>query len=148
MSTFLAMTAYMAIFMLYEILETMHFGAAPPESTISSNKQRSLDAAAELNTLIPTMAQLNYFEVGSAHPLWLTFFPCLQFPGLTVHQTHPLTPIPLLLIARFCMSHVGLDEFYVTLMPLVLSALRGLTNVNGLAQNFLRLLNRHLPSTF
>ena len=46
------------------------------------------------------------------------------------------------------MSHVGLDEFYATLMPIILSALRGLTNVNGLAQGFLRLLNRHLPSTF
>ena len=66
MSTFLAMTAYMAIFMLYEILETIHLGAALPESTIASNKQRLLDAAAELNTLISTMAQLNYFEVGSS----------------------------------------------------------------------------------
>ena len=66
----MAMTAYMAIFMLYEILETMHFGTALPESTIASNKQRSLDAAAELNTLIPTMTQLNYFEVSSSQPLF------------------------------------------------------------------------------
>nr|BDX35615.1 transcription factor StrO [Stachybotrys sp.] len=124
MLVFLATSAYMTIFMLCETVESRPSSGDSPHTVFTDNKQRSLDAARELGNLMAELAQLNYFE------------------------THPLAPIPLLLSARFCLSHIGLDDAYAALMPGIAAALWGLTNVNGLAQNFLRLLGLNVPNTF
>ncbi|CAN8106524.1 unnamed protein product [Discula destructiva] len=121
MLVFLAISAYMAIFMLGEILEAKQLGAGSPAAALTSSKQRSRDGAGELGMLINILSQLNYFEI------------------------HPFTPIPLLLSARFCLPHAsagaGPDDAYTALMPLIISALQCQANVNGLARNFLRSLN-------
>ncbi|KAI9655139.1 MAG: hypothetical protein M1821_005622 [Bathelium mastoideum] len=121
---FLAITAYMAIFMLCETIESKQLIPGSPEAALASSRQRSLDGAGELGMLITILSQFNHFE------------------------THPFTPISLLLSARFCLSRIELDDSYAALMPLITSALQSLTNVNGLAKNFLRLLDHQLPSTY
>lgn len=55
-------------------------------------------------------------------------------------QTHPLTPIPLLLSARFCVERTGLNEAYATLLPVVTIALQRLRESNGLARMCLQRL--------
>ncbi|KAK7756878.1 hypothetical protein SLS62_000894 [Diatrype stigma] len=125
---FVTLLAYMALFVLCDT-------ALESPSSLSSNqasqatqvadalllehKRRSLDAVHELSVLIATLSQLNHF------------------------QTHPLTPIPLLLSARFCLAHSrgqSNDDSYSTLVPKIATALQGLTSVNGLAQHCLWLL--------
>lgn len=53
---------------------------------------------------------------------------------------HPLTPILLLLGARFSQSHPGLNDAYTKLMPSIVTMLQASTGLNKLAQNFLQLL--------
>jgi hypothetical protein len=53
---------------------------------------------------------------------------------------HPLTPILLLLGARFSQSHPELNDAYVKLMPSILTMLQDSMGLNKLSQNFLRLL--------
>jgi hypothetical protein len=53
---------------------------------------------------------------------------------------HPLTPILLLLGARFCQSYPGLNDAYTKLMPSIVTTLTALTGLNKLAENFLHLL--------
>lgn len=55
-------------------------------------------------------------------------------------QTHPLTPIPLLLSARFCLARTGLNDAYGTLLPIVTGALQRLRESNGLARMCLQRL--------
>ncbi|KFA71414.1 hypothetical protein S40288_04300 [Stachybotrys chartarum IBT 40288] len=136
MLVFLATSAYMMIFMLCETVESRPSSADSSHTVFTDNRQRSLAAARELGNLMAELAQLNYFEVLQTQ--WLTSA-CVQ--------THPLAPIPLLLSARYCSSHIGLDDAYAALMPGIAAALWGLTNVNGLAQNFLRLLGLNVPNT-
>ncbi|KAJ8104844.1 hypothetical protein ONZ43_g7664 [Nemania bipapillata] len=130
---FLAITACMATFLLCETLESNQPGAGISEAELMGNKQRSRESASELSMLIVMLSQLNHFEVRT----------------LTARlQMHPLTPIPLLLSARFCLSHIGLDDSFNAAVPVLASTLRGLTDVNGLAQMFLRLLTElHVQST-
>ncbi|KAJ4363938.1 hypothetical protein N0V83_009391 [Neocucurbitaria cava] len=54
--------------------------------------------------------------------------------------THPLTPILLLLGARFSQTHPGLNDAYNKLMPCIITTLQTSTNLNRLGQNFLSLL--------
>jgi hypothetical protein len=53
---------------------------------------------------------------------------------------HPLTPIPLLLIARFCQAHAGQNEAYGLIIPGIAAALQDSTHLNRLAQNSLQML--------
>lgn len=53
---------------------------------------------------------------------------------------HPLTPILLLLAARFSQSHPGLNDAYIKLMPGIVTTLQASTGLNKLAQNYLSLL--------
>ena len=55
-------------------------------------------------------------------------------------QTHPLTPIPLLLSARFCLARTGLNDAYGTLLPVVTAALQRLRESNGMARMCLQRL--------
>lgn len=53
---------------------------------------------------------------------------------------HPLTPILLLLGARFSQSHPELNDAYIKLMPSILTMLQASTGLNKLSQNFFQLL--------
>lgn len=53
---------------------------------------------------------------------------------------HPLTPILLLLGARFSQSHPGLNDAHTKLTPSIVTMLQASTGLNKLAQNFLQLL--------
>ena len=53
---------------------------------------------------------------------------------------HPLTPILLLLGARFSQSHPGLNDAYIKLFPGIITMLQASNGLNGLAQNFFQLL--------
>ncbi|ETS87750.1 hypothetical protein PFICI_01578 [Pestalotiopsis fici W106-1] len=114
---FLALSAYMSIFLLCETIEAKQMSPETPESAFDSSEQRSLDSTDKLGRLITLLPQLNDFEV------------------------HPFTPIPLVLSYKFCISHAGMEESYAGLLPLITSALQGLTHVNGLARYFLKILD-------
>ncbi|RYC64333.1 hypothetical protein CHU98_g1865 [Xylaria longipes] len=120
---FVVLTEYMAVFMLYETIESKLLGTEVQAKQVADalsaeQKQQLVDAVNDLSTLTTTLRQLNHF------------------------QTHPLTPIPLLLIARFCLAHNRLhEESYSTLIPHVNAALQELTGLNALAQIALQLLS-------
>ncbi|KAI1125346.1 hypothetical protein F5Y10DRAFT_284332 [Nemania abortiva] len=120
---FVALTEYMAVFMLYETIESKLLGTEVQAKQVADalsteQKQQLGDAVNDLSTLTATLRQLNHF------------------------QTHPLTPIPLLLIAKFCLAHNRLhEESYSTLIPHVNGALQGLTGLNALAQIAVQLLS-------
>ncbi|KAK6218925.1 Transcription factor [Colletotrichum tabaci] len=138
---FVALIAHMVVFVLSETMEsTPQFsesqaqsqgqgqgqqqqqqqqqqqGAQEADALVLEHKRRSLELVHKLNALTATLAQLNHF------------------------RTHPLTPIPLLLSARFCLARTGLDDTYGTFLPLVTSALQRLKKSNGLAQMCLQRL--------
>ncbi|KAK8067439.1 hypothetical protein PG996_006551 [Apiospora saccharicola] len=114
---FLAITAQMTILILGDMIESAPPGLEIQETTLADHKRRSLDAMRNLGMLIAVLGQLNHF------------------------QTHPFTPMPLLMCGRFCLAqNNGPDNSYSALMGGVSSALRGLMNVNGLARRFLRQL--------
>ncbi|KAJ8129627.1 hypothetical protein O1611_g4004 [Lasiodiplodia mahajangana] len=120
---FVALTEYMAVFMLYETIESKFLGTEVQAKQVADalsteQKQQLGDAVNDLSTLTTTLRQLNHF------------------------QTHPLTPIPLLLIAKFCLAHNRLhEESYSTLIPHIHAALQGLTGLNALAQIAVQLLS-------
>ncbi|KAI0120151.1 fungal-specific transcription factor domain-containing protein, partial [Nemania sp. FL0031] len=120
---FVALTEYMAVFMLYETIESKFLGTEVQAKQVadalsSEQKQQLGEAVNDLTLLTTTLRQLNHF------------------------QTHPLTPIPLLLIAKFCLAHNRLhEESYSTLIPHIHTALQGLTGLNALAQIAVQLLS-------
>ncbi|KAH7323179.1 fungal-specific transcription factor domain-containing protein [Stachybotrys elegans] len=110
MLLFVALTAYMVVFMLSDGTDTMPLCA------------ELVDAVQQVGVLTATLGQLNHF------------------------QTHPFTPIPLLLGARFCMANKhSQDSACIHLETRLAAALEGLAHVNGLAQNFPRLLQGLSP---
>ena len=125
---FAALMAYMALFMLCETIETMSLeaeerGMQMADSLLVDHQQRCLDSVQQLRVLISMLGQLNHF------------------------QTHPFTPIPLLLSGRFCMSHVRLNDAFSSLIPDIKRALQALTDYNGLAQGCLQLLGLDRPAS-
>ena len=59
---------------------------------------------------------------------------------------HPFTPIPLLLCARYGMSHYGSNDVYSNLVISITRALEGLSTLNSLAQDSLRGLGLNFQS--
>ncbi|KAI3327608.1 hypothetical protein HD806DRAFT_519666 [Xylariaceae sp. AK1471] len=122
---FVVLTEYMAVFMLYETMESKLFGSdihakQVADALTAEQRQQLVDAVDDLSALTATLRQLNYF------------------------QTHPLLPIPLFSIAKFCLAHNRLHEnSYSSLIPHVSSALQGLVGINALAQIAIQLLRSY-----
>ncbi|KGO65699.1 Transcription factor, fungi [Penicillium italicum] len=117
--TFVTLAAHIAVFMLYDLIESRPLGTDAQgtqltQALYTEHKQQSLDAVADIAPLIAVLGQ--HF------------------------QMHPLTPILLLLGARFSQSHPGLNDAYIKLMPSIVTTLQASTGLNKLAQNFLQLL--------
>ncbi|KAK4865938.1 hypothetical protein LT330_009031 [Penicillium expansum] len=117
--TFVTLAAHVAVFMLYDLVESRPLGIDAQgtqltQALYTEHKQQSLDAVADIALLIAVLGQ--HF------------------------QMHPLTPILLLLGARFSQSHPGLNDAYIKLMPSIVTTLQASTGLNKLAQNFLQLL--------
>lgn len=70
---FLAISAYMAILMLYETLESKQLSPGSLETALTSSKQRALDGVGELGMLITILSRLNHFEVNSHGPSGLLY---------------------------------------------------------------------------
>ncbi|ORY71069.1 fungal-specific transcription factor domain-containing protein [Pseudomassariella vexata] len=118
---FVALTGYMTVFTLCDTAFGSSSSSSPTAATTTTtrfmeHKQRALDAVHELDMLTGMLGQLSHFE------------------------THPLTPIPLLLSARLCLARG--DHAYVALMTGIVTGLQGLRGVNGLAQSCLWMLGR------
>ncbi|KAI1338693.1 fungal-specific transcription factor domain-containing protein [Xylariaceae sp. FL0016] len=118
---FLALVAHMASFMLQEILESKPLGTDAQGTQLTDvllmeHKQKTMDAIRELGVFVAALGQLNHF------------------------QTHPFTPIPLLLCARFLQSHTSLNQAYSALLPGITAVLRELNHLNGLALSSLKIL--------
>ncbi|GFF27086.1 hypothetical protein IFM61606_09882 [Aspergillus udagawae] len=116
---FVALAAHIAVLMLYDLIESRPLGTDAQgmqltQALYTAHKQQSLDAVADMALLISVLGQ--HF------------------------QMHPLTPILLLLGARFSQSHPGLNDAYIKLMPSIVTTLQASTGLNKLAQNFLQLL--------
>ena len=60
---FLAISAYMAIFMLCETIEARSLSAEEAPEAVLVHKQRPLNAARELGMLLDVLGRLNRFEV-------------------------------------------------------------------------------------
>ncbi|TGJ85570.1 hypothetical protein E0Z10_g3192 [Xylaria hypoxylon] len=122
---FVTLAAYMAILVLCETVEPMNFGIEAQSTQMTDallfeQNQRALDAAHELAMLTTRLGHIDHF------------------------QTHPFTPIPLLSIAKFCLSRAGQSDSYTTVASGIISVLQELAHVNGLAQNCLQLLGHKL----
>ncbi|KID84060.1 Transcription factor, fungi [Metarhizium guizhouense ARSEF 977] len=116
---FVTLAAHTAVLMLYDIIESRPLGADAQGTQLTQglyaeHKQQSLDAVADIDLLIAELGQ--HF------------------------QMHPLTPILLLLSARFSQSHPGLNDAYIKLMPRIVTMLRASTGLSKLAQNFIQIL--------
>ncbi|PWY94532.1 hypothetical protein BO94DRAFT_484649 [Aspergillus sclerotioniger CBS 115572] len=117
--SFVTLAAHIAVLMLYDLIESRPLGTDPQgtqltQALYTEHKQQSLDSVADIAVLIAVLGQ--HF------------------------QMHPLTPILLLLAARFSQSHPGLNDAYIKLMPSIVTTLQASTGLNKLAQNFLSLL--------
>ncbi|KAK8044422.1 fungal-specific transcription factor domain-containing protein [Apiospora rasikravindrae] len=118
---FAILAACVALLKLYETIEATPLGHEAQaiqltESLLLEHKQKALDAMQELHVLVGALGQLNHF------------------------QTHPFTPIPLLLGARFCQKHIGLTETCTAITASITAALQELSTHNGLALRSLKML--------
>ncbi len=155
--TFTALAAYIAVLMLYDMIESKPLGTEAQAAQLTKalqteHQQQSLDAVADISRLVAALGQhfqVKHFPIGSDHQASIipgipqpTQFQCQRRPAKYrfVVQMHPLTPILLLLCARFAQSHPGLNNAYNKLMPCIITTLQAATNLNGLACNFLQLL--------
>ncbi|KAL8722728.1 MAG: hypothetical protein Q9225_000840 [Loekoesia sp. 1 TL-2023] len=116
---FVALAAHISMLMLYDLLKSRPLGTDAQgtqltQALYTEQKQQSLDAVADVALLISVLDQ--HF------------------------QMHPLTPILLLLGARFSQSHPGLNDAYIKLFPSIITMLQASNGLNGLAQNFFQLL--------
>ncbi|KAK8023340.1 hypothetical protein PG991_006579, partial [Apiospora marii] len=117
--TFVTLAAHIAVLMLYDLIESRPLGndaqgTQLTQALYTEHKQQSLDAVGDTAQLVSVLGQ--HF------------------------QMHPLTPILLLLGARFAQTHPGLGDAYMKLMPSIVTTLQASTGLNRLAQNFLQLL--------
>ncbi|KAJ5675038.1 uncharacterized protein N7477_004972 [Penicillium maclennaniae] len=116
---FVALAAHIAVLMLYDLIKSRPLGTDTQgtqltQALYSEHKQQSLDAVGDTAVLIAVLGQ--HF------------------------QMHPLTPILLLLGARFSQSYPELDDAYIKLMPSIVTMLQASTGLNKLAKNFLQFL--------
>ncbi|KAL4802422.1 hypothetical protein BDV18DRAFT_163826 [Aspergillus unguis] len=116
---FVALAAQIDVLMLYDYIESKPLGTGAEGTQLAQalreeHKQQALDAVNDISLLVAVLGQ--HF------------------------QLHPLTPILLLLGARFSQSHPTLNDAYIKLMPSILTMLQASTGMNILAENFLQLL--------
>ncbi|KAJ5609195.1 hypothetical protein N7528_009762, partial [Penicillium herquei] len=116
---FVALAAQIDVLMLYDLIESRPLGTGVEATQLvqalhAEHKQQALDAVNDISMLVSVLSQ--HF------------------------QMHPLTPILLLLGARFSQSHPELNDAYIKLMPNILTMLQALTGLNKLAANFLEFL--------
>ncbi|KAL0929999.1 uncharacterized protein CTRU02_214819 [Colletotrichum truncatum] len=116
---FATLAAHIAVLMLYDLVESRPLGTDAQgtqltQALFTEHKQQSMDAVTDIALLVAVLGQ--HF------------------------QMHPLTPILLLLGARFSQSHPGLNNAYMRLMPNIITTLRALTGLNKLAEDFIQLL--------
>lgn len=117
--TFTALASQICVLMLHDFIETKPLGNKAQATQLTKAlhgeyQQQALDAVADIPHLVVALDQ--HF------------------------QTHPLTPILLLLGARFSQSHPGLNDASNQLMPCIISTLQACINLNRLSQNFLQLI--------
>ena len=122
--TFTALAERLAMLILYDLLHSKPLGSEPQamqltKALLKESQQQSFDAVLDSALLIATLGQ--------------------QF------QTHPLTPILLLLGARFAQAHPELNDAYNKLIPSIVTALQAPYNQNRLSQSFLQLLTNTQP---
>ncbi|ERF73751.1 hypothetical protein EPUS_01005 [Endocarpon pusillum Z07020] len=120
---FVALAAHISMLMLYDLVTSRSLGTDAQgtqlaQALYAEQKQQSLDAVANVAVLISFLDQ--HF------------------------QMHPLTPILLLLGARFSQSHPGLNDAYIKLFPSIITMLQASNGPKGLAQNFCQLLEPNL----
>ncbi|KAJ5608449.1 hypothetical protein N7537_005068 [Penicillium hordei] len=116
---FVALAAQIDVLMLYDLIESKPLGTGVEGTQLvqalhAEHQQQALDAVTDISLLVAVLGQ--HF------------------------QMHPLTPILLLLGARFSQSHPELNGAYIKLMPSILTMLQASTGLNKLAQSFLQLL--------
>ncbi|GIC93031.1 fungal specific transcription factor domain-containing protein [Aspergillus udagawae] len=112
---FVALTAQVDVLMLYDLIESKPLGTSMEGTQLvqalhAEHQQQALDAVTDISLLVAVLGQ--HF------------------------QMHPLTPILLLLGARFSQSHPELNNAYVKLMPSILTMLQDSMGLNKLSQNF------------
>ncbi|KAI1084748.1 putative Zn(II)2Cys6 transcription factor [Whalleya microplaca] len=117
--TFTALAVHISVLMLYDFIESKPLGTKAQATQLTKAlhaecQQQALDAVADIPLLVVALDQ--HF------------------------QTHPLTPILLLLGARFSQAHPGLNDASGKLMPCIIKTLQGSINLNRLSQNFLQLI--------
>lgn len=113
MLLFTNMVAQTTVLYLCKVMESMSWETDEYRSAMAEFKQRSLVAAQEIVNLTRSLSHLSYFKV------------------------HPFTPLPLVLCADFFNTHRYLDESVDRQLQEILDALRDLTSVNNLAQDYL-----------
>ncbi|KAJ9486481.1 hypothetical protein VN97_g6856 [Penicillium thymicola] len=116
---FVALAAQIDVLMLYDLIESKPLGTGVEGTQLAQalhaeHQQQALDAVTDISLLVAVLGQ--HF------------------------QMHPLTPILLLLGARFSQSHPELNDAYIKLMPSILTMLQASTGLNKLSQNFFQLL--------
>ncbi|RYC58353.1 hypothetical protein CHU98_g7868 [Xylaria longipes] len=117
--TFTALAAHISVLTLYDFIESKPLGTKTQATQLTKAlhaeyQQQALDAVADIHLLVVALDQ--HF------------------------QTHPLTPILLLLGARFSQSHPGLNDASNKLMPCIITTLQVSFNLNRLSQSFLQLI--------
>ncbi|KAI0432410.1 putative Zn(II)2Cys6 transcription factor [Xylaria sp. FL1042] len=117
--TFTTLAAHISVLMLYDFIESKPLGIKTQATQLTKAlhaeyQQQALDAVADIPLLVVALDQ--HF------------------------QTHPLTPILLLLGARFSQSHPGLNDASNKLMPCIITTLQASINLNSLSQSFLQLM--------
>ncbi|KAI2466199.1 putative Zn(II)2Cys6 transcription factor [Annulohypoxylon bovei var. microspora] len=117
--TFTALAAHISMLMLYDFIETKPLGTKAQATQVTKAlhaeyQKQTLDAITDIPLLVVALDQ--HF------------------------QTHPLTPILLLLGARFAQSHPELNDASNKLMPCIITALQASINLNKLSRSFLQLI--------
>ncbi|KAI1325192.1 putative Zn(II)2Cys6 transcription factor [Xylariaceae sp. FL0255] len=117
--TFSALAAYTSILMLYDSINSKSFVSDAQASQLTKafqaeHQQQTLDAVAGISHLLISLDQ--HF------------------------QTYPLTPIFLLLCAKFSKSHPELDDASNVLMPHIKCTLQIALGANRLSHDILRLI--------
>ncbi|OTB05897.1 hypothetical protein M426DRAFT_121124 [Hypoxylon sp. CI-4A] len=117
-----ALAARISVLMLYDFIESQPLGAKSQVAQLTKAlhaeyQQQAMDMIADIPLLVTALDQ--HF------------------------QTHPLTPILLLLGARFAQSHPQLNDASNRLIPCITTALQNSINQNRLSQSFLRLMGPH-----
>lgn len=122
--SFTALAERLTVLILYDLLQSKPLGSDPQatqltKALLKESHQQSLDAVHDSALLIATLGQ--------------------QF------QAYPLTPILLLLGARFSQAHPELNDAYNKLVPPIVTTLQAPYNQSRLSRSFLQLLTADQP---